>query len=109
MFVLLDGALYVGGPAHALPSSELKKLHDERSSHGLPAPTAEEELALQTARRLSARQAHANNRYHLLWAELSRLSYADCQRVHGVGGRFPNKSCGYHSCPHRGGDLLIYR
>ena len=108
MFVLLEGASY-SGPAQALPSSELKKLHDERSSHGLPAPTAEEELALQTARRLSARQAHANNRYHLLWAELSRLSYADCQRVHGVGGRFPNKSCGYHSCPHRGGDLLIYR
>ena len=109
MFILLEGALYVGGPAHALPSSELKKLHDERSSHGLPAPTAEEELALQTARRLSAWQARTDERYHNLSTECSRLSYADCQRVHGVGGSFPNKSCGYHSCPHRGGDLLIYR
>ena len=99
-FGLLDGAL-VSGPAHVLPSSELKRLHDERSSHGLPAPTAEEELALQNARQLTAWQAQANKIHRRLWKGTSQQAYADCQQAHRGGGS--NKSCGYHSCPHHGG------
>ena len=90
MFILLEGALYVGGPAHSLPSSELKKLHDERSSHGLPAPTAEEELALQNARQLTAWQAQANKIHRRLWKGTSQQAYADCQQAHRGGGS--NKS-----------------
>ena len=100
LFGLLDGAL-VSGPAHVLPSSELKRLHDERSSHGLPAPTAEEELALQNARQLTAWQAQAKKIHRRLCIGTSQQAYADCQQAHRGGGS--NKSCGYHSCPHHGG------
>ena len=86
LFGLLDGAL-VSGPAHVLPSSELKRLHDERSSHGLPAPTAEEELALQTARRLSAWQANTNKIYFRLFKEASIARIVGSETVRGCAMR----------------------